>query len=258
MAFEIRTSFLSDDEADRLYDRFPKLKDAPQEYCPTCKKKGWYIWKGERVECDCALQTQLFKHYSSAGIFVRYQGLTWEDYQQHPPEELATYLRRHEDYVSRGIGLLFTGLKGTGKSLLATLVLKELIHLGYSCFSTTYADTVEAFTATWNNDEEKRWFARKFMRSDILLLDDIGKEWSTRLSQSTFDMILRSRVQDARPTIITTNLTIPELESGYGAAVLSLLSECSIVLQFSGEDWRPQAYRRSTDEMTRGEVRPLV
>lgn len=253
--FNIRTSFLSDEDADRLYERRPELKEG---VCPTCLGRKTYRWQGQDHDCDCGMQLQLAKHYSNSGIIVPYQGLTWDDYKQQPPEELANYLRRHEDYISQGIGFFFTGKKGTGKSLLSTLVLKELIHLGYTCFSTTYSDTVEAFSASWNNDDDKRWFARKFMRSDVLLLDDIGKEWSTRLSQSTFDMILRSRVQDARPTFITTNLTIPELESGYGSAVLSLLSECSIVLEFSGEDYRPQAYQRKTTEINSGERRPLV
>jgi len=255
--FNIRTTFLSDEEADRLYERRPELKEG---VCPTCRGTKTYRWKGEQHDCDCGMQVQLAKHYSASGIGMNYQTLGWSDYAQNPPEELATYLRRHEDFISRGVGLLFTGTAGTGKTLLATLILKELINLGYDCFSTTFARTIESFTATWGDAEEKSWFARKFMYSDVLLLDDLGKEWrnSSRLPQSTFDMILRSRVQDGRPTLVTTNCTLQELETGYGAAVLSLLSECSIVLSFSGEDFRPQASRRTIDEISLGETRPLV
>lgn len=257
MTFDITTSFLSDEDAERLYLRQPELRDGT---CPTCRGTGTFRWQGADQSCACATQLQLAKHYGAAGIGVTYQGLDWGDYREQVPPALGDYLLDHERYVSRGIGVLFAGTIGTGKTLLATLMLKELIKLGYSCFSTTFARTVEAFTATWGNPTEKEWFARKFMYSQVLLLDDLGRELriGNSLPQSTFDMILRVRVQDGRPTLLTTNCSLRELETGYGAGILSLLSECSIIAEFAGEDFRPQASRRTIDEVRRGETRPLI
>ena len=42
----IRTSFLSDEDADRLYERRPELKEG---ICPTCRGTGTYRWKGEEL-----------------------------------------------------------------------------------------------------------------------------------------------------------------------------------------------------------------
>ena len=75
-------------------------------------------------------------------------------------------------------------------------------------------------------------------------LDDIGKELrGTRLSlaETTFDAILRQRIQAGRTTLITTNMTPADLEDGYGAAILSLVREKSLELIFDGTDYRTTA-----------------
>lgn len=48
------------------------------------------------------------------------------------------------------------------------------------------------------------------------------------LGPTTFDYILRTRVCEGRPTILTTNMTAADVKTGYGAAVLPLLVEKSI------------------------------
>ena len=53
--------------------------------------------------------------------------------------------------------------------------------------------------------------------------------------------------------LFTTNLTMSQLERGYGGAVLSLLREKSVVFEFTGEDFRPKANRRELlDEIAFG------
>lgn len=259
MTFNIETAFLDDEDADRVYERFPELKTGK---CPTCGGAGSYRWHGLDHECVCSLQLQLAKHYCLAGIGLTYQRLGWDDYegqQGRIGEVVNVYLSRPE-FIDRGIGLLFYGELGTGKTLVANLILKDLVKQGYECYATTFANTVEAFTATWGSQQEKRWFARKFMHSKVLLLDDLGREFRTKnaLPQTTFDNILRTRVSTGRPTILTTNLAPDELGHGYGAGVLSLLREQSMACEMNGEDFRPRAAQRTIDELMLGEVRPIT
>lgn len=268
MTFRIETALLSDDEAERLYVRRPELRAGPHEFCPTCRKEGTYFWRGVEHPCDCLRQLQLCKHYSAAGIGDTYQRLDWADLNLPEEDEAALlpkvlkYLEHHDRYIHRGVGLLLYGTIGSGKTLVTNLVLKELVKLGYACFATTFADTIEAFTSTWGSaaKDNKAWFAAKFKHSQVLLLDDLGRELMTRtnLAQSTFDMILRARVQDGRPTLITTNCQPGELKTGYGAQVLSLITEQSMSYGFTGTDFRPHAQRRNQEEIEAGEMRPIV
>lgn len=258
MTFNIETAILSEEEASRLYVRFPELRDGP---CPTCRGTGHYRWVGQQHECNCRLQRQLAKHYSMSGIGVKYQRLDWSDFvgDENALQQVSDYVLGHDRMIRGGMGLLLHGPLGTGKTFLANMVLKELIRRGYNCWATTFANTIEAFTATWGNKDEKQWFARRFMYSQILLLDDLGRDLRTgnNLPQSTFDSILRTRVQDGRTTLITTNMTMRELETGYGAASLSMLREVSLRIEFSGADFRPRANARTLTELDDNETRPI-
>lgn len=256
------TDFLSNDQLDQIKADYPDLYTPGR--CPTCQNKREFTWQGSSHDCVCTEQKRLLLRYLHAGIGLTYQRLSWEDltFQQGNPalKPVEDYLERVEDYIDRGKGLFITGPVGTGKTLLGHLVLKELVKKGVNCYATTFSQTVEAFTAGWNSAEEKARFAKRFMQSKVLLLDDLGKEFrrSNALQQTTFDHILRTRVQNSRPTILTTNMSPAEVHSGYGAAVLSLLVEQSIEVPLTGADFRPKAQERDLAELARGERRPIV
>lgn len=258
--FNIDTAFLSDSEASRIYERYPYIGQDSESYCPTCDKRGTFVWKGKTWKCDCHHQLQLYKHYLAAGIGNPYQRLEWTDFEgcDEIVAKLAGYLQNHQRYVARGVGLFFTGPRGTGKTMLATLILKSFVKYGYTCFSTTFSQAIDLFTAGFTSSDDKIYFRKKFVDSQVLLLDDIGREKRSKLSETTLESVLRTRVQEGRPTFITTNMSAAELETGYGAAVLSLLKEVSLYYEFSGDDFRSKARERNEDEITGIVTRPIT
>lgn len=260
--FSISNKFLSDSDADRLYDSYPEARLPENKFCPTCSATKSYVWRGETYHCDCNSQRHLYKHYLNAGIGVLYQRLTWDDYQGDTTAQkiAGEYLNQHQIFLNRGLGLLFLGPFGTGKTMLANLLLKDLVKLGYRCFGTTFASMISMFTSGWKSSEEQQFFEQKIKNSQILLLDDVGKEFKTKtnLSESTFDDVLRARIQAGRPTFMTTNMTQSDMLEGYGSAVLSLLQEVSITHTFAGHDFRQKARERSLIESLGGEIRPIV
>ena len=263
MAYNIRTDFLSDQDADRMYEQHPEMGSDPLEYCPTCSTTGTYRWRGEDRKCECSYALQLQKHYFNSGVGLDYQILDWDDFVPNNPTKVAaletvqTWLG-NEQLIRRGMGLVFMGPGGVGKTLLSNLIIKELIKRGHKCYASSVSAMKEALTAGWNSDEEKRWFDRRFRYSQVLLLDDLGKEHKNTLSQSTFDGVLRTRVQGGRPTILTTNLSLDAMSSGYGSSVLSLLRRQSLVLEMEGEDFAGQHAQRLLAESLSGETRPIV
>ncbi len=253
------TTYLSDAEMTRLKRQYPGLgRDA----CPTCRGRGNFVWDGANRKCNCEEQKRLYIRYLHAGIGVTYQRLMWSDFTG--PGELLDpvldYIDHAVAFIERGIGLFLSGPMGTGKTMLANLVLKELVKRDYNCFGTTFSSTVESFTAGWNSAEDKQYFADRFMYSDVLLLDDLGKEFRRQngLQKTTFDHILRTRVQAGRPTLLTTNMNPREVQHGYGAPVLSLLVEQSIEVVLPGDDFRPKAHERTVAEARSGEMRPIT
>ena len=250
---------LPDSELQRLLVKFPELRADPEDYCPTCNKKGTYRWNGEEHTCDCATQLMLYKKYLSSGIGKQYQRLDWDDVDPELDPQLQPiykFLSDPEKYIRRGIGVYLWGPPGAGKTMIATLILKDLIRKGHAGFSATMAGMVESFTAGWGgNTDEKSWFTGKFLSSQILVLDELRRD--NRLAESTFDHILRTRVNEGRPTIITTNLTPGELESGYGSSILSLIVQQSIEVNLNRQNYRPEAHDNVMNEIDRDEIKPL-
>lgn len=251
------TNFLSDADYNWVMLTHPELKGR----CVTCRGTGKYTWKGTTHDCDCQEQRSLSTHYAYAGIGLTYQRLGWDDLEVSENQLAAVrdYVDNIDAYVASGMGLFLSGSVGSGKTLIANLILKDLVRRNYDCYAATFAQTVEHFTSTWGDSDEKKRFANRFVRSRVLCLDDLGKEFraSNGLSPTTFDYILRTRVFEGRPTILTTNLTAAEVKTGYGAAVLSLLVEKSIEVPLSGADFRVKALSRSIAEVKAHERRPI-
>lgn len=259
---DIRYRVLSDADSSRLYRKEPGLAKGYENWCPTCDKRGEIFWMETTVPCNCEAQVAMFKWYAASGIGANYMRLSWHDYEG--PQAIVDGIKKYTDNIAefsrQGMGLYLSGDIGTGKTMLANLVMKWLVHQGYTCFATTFAQMIEMYTAGWTDKDEKAWFQRKFLNSQFLLLDDIGKERDTKiaLNETTFDAVLRQRVSNGRPTFITTNLTAGDLQDGYGASILSLIKEQSLEEIVAGQDYRPKANERRVAEVLRGWTRPIV
>jgi len=253
---DLRTRFISDKTSEYLSLKIPQYDEIVKRGCPTCDGPDSFPTCG-----DCKNQLQLYKHYLTAGIGLTYQRLDWSDYHGDQKALLVAneYLIRHKKMVKAGMGILLHGDYGTGKTLLSVLMAKELVKLGYKVYFATFSQMVDEFTRTWGSNEEKIRFEANVVKSDVFILDDIGKEHRTRtnLSESTFDHVMRQRALDSRPTFITTNMNMSELKSGYGSAIFSLLTERMIDHHVVGEDYRPIARERSLTEMNSDNFRSI-
>ena len=180
---DLTWEIIPEEVGDYLADRVPQYEQIVKKGCPTC----------EGNTCgECKEQLQLYRWYLNAGIGFSYQRLNWDDFHgDEKAGELAKiYLTRHKDMIRNGMGIMFHGTWGTGKTLLSTLIAKELVKLGYSVYFATFTQMVDEFTRGWGSNEEKARFESKVVKSDIFFLDDVGKEFRTKnnLSEATFTM----------------------------------------------------------------------
>lgn len=266
---------LTDPEGDRLRSLYPPtdLPPTPDD-CITCGGKGTFLgyappevdaegdftceWK-----CNCPDQWTLHRYFLHANIGIAYQRLRWADATHVEPgalEKVEGYLNAAEAYIRAGMGLLLYGTNGTGKTLLSTLVLKELLGKGYDGYTTTFNEMLGSFSKGWKDVDDQRWFHKRVKNAQVLVIDDLGKEMKGRqeMPMATFDEVLRHRVANAKPTIITTNLDVQKVTETYGISVLSLLREKSSTYRFTGDDFRDNARNRFEDEVKAGIVRPVT
>jgi DNA replication protein DnaC len=255
---------LSDPDSARLRKQFPDLWANPHQSCITCGGKKVFLSPEGETECNCIEQWALHRFLLNAGIGTAYQRLSWADIDAQVPvdvqEAVMDYALNAERYVNAGIGLILHGDHGTGKTLLSTLLVKKMLELGYDGYFTRFAEMLDDYTSGWRSNEEREWFIRRVRNAGVLCTDDVGKEYKGKvdLTGSIFDQVIRARVADAKPLIITTNYKMDDLRKGYGGAVMSLLTESCLDYEVTGTDYRERSRQRMLDEVKAGIVRPLV
>lgn len=236
--------------------------------CLTCDKKGTFrtLVNGEEVmmKCDCTQQWILHLWLLNAGIGLGYQRLGWDDIKTVSPEvmvKIADYLQYGKEYANIGHGLtLLSSSRGTGKTLLVTLMLRRLASQGIDSFFCTFSQLINFHTAGWRDAEARRWFERRVINVPVLGIDDVGKENSNRgeVVSSLVDEILRTRIQHSRVTFPTSNLTVDEMGERYYSDVIELFSGSNETIEVTGQSYRPVYQERIKNAARRGLRFPVV
>ena len=245
--------------------------------CVTCRGQRTFLWKDPvtgdpaTYDCPCADQFLLYEWLCHCGIPANYQRLGWADVIDVTPKVLGglgEYFDHRNAFIRAGFGVILHGeARGTGKTMLAMLLLKQLIADGIEVYATTFSAMVEAFSQGWQDREQSRWFDTTVRNAPVLYLDDLGREYKGKeqrmkgidsVGERMLEEVVRQRVSRDQPTMLTTNLSRDDIFAGYGGHTTSLLSECSKFIEVTGMDRRDEVNERRTREIMQGLTRPVT
>jgi DNA replication protein DnaC len=104
-------------------------------------------------------------------------------------------------------GLLIIGKIGTGKTHLAVGILKEILNRGISSLFYDYRELLKEIQNSYNATVQTTELdvLRPVFETDVLVLDELGAVKPTEWVWDTVSLILNTRYNDNRTTIITTN-----------------------------------------------------
>ena len=128
------------------------------------------------------------------------------------------------------------GPSGAGKSTIAKAVAKRL--------GIDYIDTGAMYRAIGlkmtrlNLPMEESEALQYVYDVDLLIIDDIGTEFITQYTAATFLNILNTRINAGKSTIITTNLSLENIDGIYSTRVTSRLIGDYTILPTIGKDIR--------------------
>ena len=162
--------------------------------------------------------------------------------------QIADYVRNITNAKKKGISLMLAGSNGTGKTLLATSILKAVIQKGMSAQMTSLGGIIQCYTDGWGDPKKRQIFDDRIKNSDFLLIDDVGKEYQAKNSDLTeimFDNLIRYRVFRRKPFILTTNTAPDDLRNRYGNSLMSLIEGKTIKLKVLGSDYRKAIQSKS-------------
>jgi DNA replication protein DnaC len=228
----------------------------------------------------------LKKHWllRNSNIPRRFLGLEPQDLVDRAgsfPDEVATWLddcmggqviKQIGNIGINGVGLLFDGGPGIGKTTHAVVAAMEFVRrlpdndadaakiLGMSAsdfglgarpiYYMTYPEFLSKKKSTFDADMDDKKQAvyeidglhgrSKFdwLNVRILVIDDLGKEYGSKYDDTSFDEILRLRYDKALPTIVTTNVRLENWEAEYKEAMASFAHEAFVRVPIVGADLR--------------------
>jgi DNA replication protein DnaC len=225
--------------------------------CPLCNDEGYVDGK----LCDCLKQLLRDEAYSrlnrlSPLSLSTFAAFSLDYYSMAPIREggpsprrrMGDILRFCQDYAAnfsgRSPSLLMQGATGLGKTHLSLAIAQSVIDKGFGVIYGSTPNIVsqlekERFGGRDSETESERYL----QECDLLILDDLGTEFSTSFSSAAIYNLLNSRIMCSRPTIISTNLSMKELERCYSERLVSRVMGHHIRLEFLGRDVRQQKPR---------------
>ena len=136
------------------------------------------------------------------------------------------YVRVARECAADPSDLVLCGPPGSGKTHLAHGIIREVVRRGGEAYFVTASNLLLEIRATFgeNSTRSEREIVNKYVDLPLLVLDDLGAEKTTEWSITTLLLIIDGRYSRCRPTIITTNLTLEEIDKRISPRVASRLA----------------------------------
>ena len=120
---------------------------------------------------------------------------------------------------------------------MSTAIAKRVIDQGFDVLYDSAQNIVAAFEYDRFKSGYGQYEARgeKYLECELLILDDLGTEFSNQFTVSCIYNLLNTRLNKGLPTVISTNLGAGELLNRYEDRIYSrILGQDTVVLRFLG------------------------
>lgn len=232
---------------------YPADYCSPRYECPKCRDSGYV---GIRM-CTCMRKKLTEAGMMSSGLGSLMKTQSFEnfslDYYKNDPAAFARMqdnLQKIRVYATNFGGpewgkiahnMLFFGGTGLGKTHLSTSIARVVIEHGYDVFYNSAVGMLADFeTQRFGNsavlgDADN---TSRYTTCDLLILDDLGTELVNQFTLSVLYTVINTRMNLAKATIISTNLTAAELRKTYSDRITSRLFGEFNPIPFVGTDVR--------------------
>ena len=221
----------------------------------------------QTVRCLCPCQQaqmdsqrQQFRMQEELDRFARLRSAAMRDPALHKctfaaSNHAGTAMEIAKNYVSQwprmqenGIGLLFWGSVGTGKTYLAACIANALLDQGVPVLMTSFGRMLGAMPGPASGEQTA--VLDEWMRYPLLIIDDLGVERDTPYTTELVYHIIDARYRSGRPMVITTNLTMTELEnpdSREKMRIYDRVLECCTPVRVEGNHIRGEKRRKNRE-----------
>ena len=154
------------------------------------------------------------------------------------------YVERFEEMYEKRQGILLWGTVGTGKSFTAAFM-DRMVPVIMTSF-------VKILQNIQGNPEEEKIFMNRLNVARLLIIDDLGTERNTDYALEKVYNIIDSRYRAGKPLILTTNMTIKEMQENTDIRykrIYDRIFEMCFPVRVPGRSWREKEAAKRFDEM---------
>lgn len=200
--------------------------------CLLCREDYKEKQRKEFVEC----------YLPSSGIDSRFENKTLANYirenkgQKGVINEINTFLEN----LDSSAGLIMIGKPGTGKTHLASAIVREVITEKQKVAKTTkVARLIREVKSSWSDRETTESnVIEEHTRPTLLVIDEVGVQNGTDFERNILTEIIDERYSAMKPTILVGNLTLKEMVEMTSERAIDRFKEGGKVLVFDWSSYR--------------------
>lgn len=215
--------------------------------CNLCHDKGIIIKNSYAEQCGCSKHRTLERLFKNSRLPPAMKKCTFKDFSfeyyskklidKDTPRNLTYYqsaqlafkaaLNFAEDFDRKVAtkGILLTGQVGCGKTFLACCIANYLLSRKHSVLFIVVPDLLDMLRATYSINADLEYTEQELLNTarevPLLILDDLGAHNYTDWTKNKIYSIINYRLNHELPTIITTNISLEDLEEYLGERTTS-------------------------------------
>ena len=238
-------------------------RNTDNEICTLCYGSGWVPTEIEGAvrRCTCRITLRLEQLLSASRIPARYKDCDLDSYIPLNPSQKSAklltqkFLDNYPPRDEKGLGILFVGSCGVGKTHLAVSLLKHVIKdKGDSGLFYNFCDLLRDIQGTWNPNSQtsELEIMRHVMDAKVLVLDELGANKPTTWVKDTVSYIINCRYNEQKITIFTSNFLDNPAKAGeetltdrIDTRLRSRISEMCHTVEIKGDDFRQEVGKAS-------------
>lgn len=163
---------------------------------------------------------KISSYFENSGVPKRFKNKTLHDINLKDKEmsqavkSISGYIKTLKDRILSGSSGFFCGNCGTGKTMLACIIVEEACRQGHGAIYTTAWNMIQTIRQGYQPGNFVGVYVQSYINKPLLVIDEIGVQRGTEDERVLLYQVIDGRYNEVRPTILISNSKNP-VEDGY-------------------------------------------
>jgi hypothetical protein len=193
----------------------------PSPACTECAGTGYLVTRGGAHRCACMIEKSVIGALQSIS---RYQQARLSDFSRKLCDDVLAWASHPSD------GLFVTGPTGTGKTHLGAALVRAWFESGKRAVFRRSADLYLEIRQSYHTDLSEQTLLTVCSSTPLLVLDDFAGGSLSDHERRVALEVLDRRMNDLKPTVVTSNWPIQQISDRMDERIGSRLSAFRVIV----------------------------